>query len=315
MSELDKNLRHNKGLSMQRWHAASISRRGQKECFGARSWHHCIVHAALAVASLCLLGASLPQSAIAAQPSFDCAKARSWSEIEVCRDDALAGLDATLASLYRTQKARLDQKRHNALIIDQRQWLVERDNCRFTPSGSRCLTDIYKRRIADLSSTPGVDAGSNSPTAGVPPGQASAPTTETASSAREDRVRAGTARAPHNAEQEEADRRNAAAMADWRRLSGAPMRNRLTYVSGEYGNLAIQAAHLTVMQSLAEKCSTVLRVQMVNGEEGEADWPMLLRLRHRGTIHEKGWFLVSGELLPDSDPQKRDGLPTPTLDI
>lgn len=315
MSELDENLRHNKGFYVQRWHPASTSRRGEKECFGARSWHQRFVYAALAVASFSLLGA-LPQSAIAAQPSFDCAKARSWSEIEVCRDDALAGLDATLASLYRTQKARLDQRRHNALIIDQRQWLAERDNCRFTPSGSRCLTEIYKRRIAELSSSPGLDAGSNSPTAGVPPGQASAPTAETASSARgEDRVRAGTARATHNAEQEEADRRNAAAMADWWRLLGAPMRNRLAYVSGEYGSLAIQAAHLTVMQSLAGKCSTVLRVKMVNGEDGEADWPMLLRLRHRGTIHEKGWFLVSGELLPDSDPQKRDGLPIPTLDI
>ena len=78
---------------MQRWHPAFISTRGEKECLGARSWHLCIVYAALAAASFSLLG-TLPQSAIAAQPSFDCVKASAWSEIEVCRDDGLAGLDA-----------------------------------------------------------------------------------------------------------------------------------------------------------------------------------------------------------------------------
>ena len=217
MSKLDKNLQHNRG-SVRATLASRLHFNAWRKGVLWRSFvAPCIVYAALAAASFSLLG-TLPQSAIAAQPSFDCVKARAWSEIEVCRDDGLSGLDATLASLYRTQKARLDQRRQNALVIDQRQWLAERDNCRFAPSGSRCLTEIYKRRISELSSSPEPDSGSNSQTPGAPPGPASAVSEETAFATPEDPVRAGAARATHNAEQEEADRRNAAAMADYQGL-------------------------------------------------------------------------------------------------
>lgn len=45
------------------------------------------------------------KDANAAQPSFDCSKARSWSEHEVCRNEMLAGLDVKLASLYKAKRA------------------------------------------------------------------------------------------------------------------------------------------------------------------------------------------------------------------
>lgn len=94
---------------------------------------------------------TLPKDANAAQPSFDCSKATSWSEREVCRNEILAGLDVKLASLYKAKRAQLDGIQETGLIGDQKQWLRDRDNCNFSPSPSKCLIDIYNKRISALS--------------------------------------------------------------------------------------------------------------------------------------------------------------------
>lgn len=489
-------------------------------------------------------------SSKAAQPSFDCSKARTWSELEVCRDDALATLDARLGSLYRERKERADVARHHGLIADQRKWLSQREACKQAPATAQCLKQIYEKRIAELSakpasrdertgqwptmeigksgrpdrgaeaeqtqtqvtaaqqpaqtarlevSTPGdaaqkfaegkaaydnndyvtaftrfqaaatqgnADAqyyfgymyrnGLGAPKndaegiswmrrsaeqghakaqyslgqsyynlnpaeavkwwrkaaeqgealgqlglgwayefgSGVPRNhaesakwyrkatdQGNAPAAaalarllnnpQNYNEARELQSKAinlykkdvergdhagwaafglgklyndggvdvprdfaeakkwyrqavdkGNAEATtalaglEAAEQEEARRRNAAAMADYRRLKDAPVRERMTFVS--YGkNFALEAAELTITGSQAARSRSVLRINAVNGEEAEADWPMRLHVSGHvpGNINKPGWYVVYGYLSPDTEPSKRDGLPVPLLSI
>jgi len=101
--------------------------------------------------ALLLLQVSVSTSlAFAGQPSYDCAKARSWSEIAVCNDDALADLDRQVAELYRSRGAALSGEERKNLIRDQRKWLQQREQCRHLANPSACLIDVYHVRIAQL---------------------------------------------------------------------------------------------------------------------------------------------------------------------
>jgi uncharacterized protein len=76
--------------------------------------------------------------------SFDCAKASSYSEIEICRDGYLSKLDSMLATEYRnTQQVSRDQV---ALRDSQRQWIAERDQC----ASQTCLNQKMSDRIYAL---------------------------------------------------------------------------------------------------------------------------------------------------------------------
>lgn len=88
-----------------------------------------------------------------AQPSFDCRKASSWSEREVCGNAILAEMDAIMASFFRSKKAQIDSAQADVLTRDQKQWLRDRDNCHFSPAASQCLIDIYKKRISELAAS------------------------------------------------------------------------------------------------------------------------------------------------------------------
>lgn len=75
-------------------------------------------------------------------PSFDCRRARSAAEREICAPDAgeFRAADLELASLYRLALAR-----DPAVVADQRAWLRERDSC-----APDCLWLSYRARKDEL---------------------------------------------------------------------------------------------------------------------------------------------------------------------
>jgi len=90
--------------------------------------------------SLVLLGAvSTAQAA-----GFDCAKAATKVEKQVCADVALSKLDGELAAEYQAAKLRAD--RPTALKAEQQAWLAKRNACK----DLACLRAAYEGRLAEL---------------------------------------------------------------------------------------------------------------------------------------------------------------------
>ena len=89
-------------------------------------------------------------------PSFDCRKAGTYVEREICRNPALAQLDAELGRAYRSARRALSKSAANRLRREQRDWLNGRDNylTRWC-SGSghidtSCARDFWEQRIAEI---------------------------------------------------------------------------------------------------------------------------------------------------------------------
>jgi len=96
--------------------------------------------------SLPLLCASLlPPSAQAA--SYDCTRADTAAEIEVCANPGLNQLDEELAVLYRSLLNELPFRQAERVRQDQRSWLNARNSC---GAEVRCLRARYQERIARL---------------------------------------------------------------------------------------------------------------------------------------------------------------------
>lgn len=81
-----------------------------------------------------------------AQPSYDCAKATSAAEKEICRVPDLQWFDRQLARLFKLAKDQPGAKR-DALVESQRQFIVRREACR---TDYDCLQGAYKTRLAEL---------------------------------------------------------------------------------------------------------------------------------------------------------------------
>ncbi len=81
----------------------------------------------LLAASLAALGAT-PNIAHAAA-SFDCKRASSIVEKEICGLPALADLDGDIGATYKQALAALAPADADALRAEQRAWLKERDDC------------------------------------------------------------------------------------------------------------------------------------------------------------------------------------------
>jgi len=99
-----------------------------------------------ALAFLILLS---PLSA-AADPSFDCGKAQSVSEKEVCRVPELQWFDRQLAHLFHDVKGKGGQP----VLADQRAFLARREAC---GANLECLEQVYGERLkmlATLSDAP-----------------------------------------------------------------------------------------------------------------------------------------------------------------
>jgi uncharacterized protein len=100
--------------------------------------------------SLAILALSVGP-ALAQGPSFDCSKATAGSmEESICRDSGLARLDRQLAQVYSAAQVKAKNEHPPTLRAEQRGWIKGRDECWKSDDKQRCLTDEYKRRIAEL---------------------------------------------------------------------------------------------------------------------------------------------------------------------
>lgn len=83
------------------------------------------------------------------KPSFNCAAAASEAEKLVCSDPALAALDRRLAEVYARASAApgADQGR---LAAEQHGWAKGRDDCWKSIERSRCVSEAYMTRTAQL---------------------------------------------------------------------------------------------------------------------------------------------------------------------
>lgn len=77
--------------------------------------------------------------------SFDCQKAKTFTEKAICQDPELSTLDDDLDAAY--QAAEVNTKNLKALKKQQAKWLKERDTCQT----SGCVKKAYQKRIIDLS--------------------------------------------------------------------------------------------------------------------------------------------------------------------
>lgn len=113
--------------------------------------------------ALCLLLAVPLLSAQAASPSFNCAKAKSWSEKTICSDDTLAKLDQEMADVYKQAlDAQLDADERKNMLAEQRGFIKGRDDCAKAKTTNAvtpldCLRDVYRIRISELNERLGVD--------------------------------------------------------------------------------------------------------------------------------------------------------------
>jgi uncharacterized protein len=91
---------------------------------------------------LSILIFSLIFSSSAFAVSFDCSKASTFVEKEICSDPFLGKLDDALSSNY---KAMLGANGISKKIVknEQRKWLVNRNKC----TNNQCLIEMYRKRI------------------------------------------------------------------------------------------------------------------------------------------------------------------------
>ncbi|WP_080515530.1 lysozyme inhibitor LprI family protein [Methylorubrum extorquens] len=80
-------------------------------------------------------------------PSFSCARASTSSERTICSDSSLARLDRQLTVLYSRAVDNLSNSSRRALIVAQKQWIQERDQC---GSSVGCIARAYTQRIGAL---------------------------------------------------------------------------------------------------------------------------------------------------------------------
>jgi uncharacterized protein len=80
-------------------------------------------------------------------PSFDCAKAQSEAEQQVCGDARLAALDRQLAALYKRVQTSPDEL---DIAAEQRGWIKGRDACSRAVDPHRCLVESYQTRLVEL---------------------------------------------------------------------------------------------------------------------------------------------------------------------
>lgn len=73
--------------------------------------------------------------------SFDCTKASTFAEKEICRDGYLSNLDESLSDQYKRSYAQVIDKQ--ALLQSQREWLTVRDQC----NTQQCLDKTISDRI------------------------------------------------------------------------------------------------------------------------------------------------------------------------
>lgn len=90
-------------------------------------------------------------AALAAKPSFDCAKAAARAEQLVCRDEALAKLDQRMTGLFRkAEDIAAGERARIALRDGQRAWPQKRNACGRSADLRGCVLHAYRVRISEL---------------------------------------------------------------------------------------------------------------------------------------------------------------------
>lgn len=98
---------------------------------------------------LTLVSASIAPHSFSA--SFDCTKAQTSIEKQICSDKTLGNLDETMAQNYKNMRAaNIGDDARKSLHESQRRWLIERNKCRDTT----CLKNIYAKRLDEICAFP-----------------------------------------------------------------------------------------------------------------------------------------------------------------
>ncbi len=85
------------------------------------------------------------------KPSFDCAKASTFSEKAICSDTLLGKLDGALSENYKYMLASdIGDGARNDLKTTQKNWLVERNKC----ANNQCLVNAYRKRLDEVCEYP-----------------------------------------------------------------------------------------------------------------------------------------------------------------
>jgi len=84
-------------------------------------------------------------------PSFDCAKASTFSEKAVCTDALLGKLDGALSQNYKYMLASdIGDGARNDLKATQKKWLADRNKC----TDNQCLVSNYQKRMDEVCEYP-----------------------------------------------------------------------------------------------------------------------------------------------------------------
>ena len=75
--------------------------------------------------------------------SFDCSKASTFVEKEICSDPLLGKLDDALSENYKGMLEADFGGSKNSLKSEQRKWLANRNKC----INNKCLIDAYRKRV------------------------------------------------------------------------------------------------------------------------------------------------------------------------
>ena len=87
-----------------------------------------------------------PARPVSARPSFDCARARSKSELAVCSNSGLAALDRNLAAQYARSLDAATAEQRQLLHQTQDRFLRYRDRC----ANNACIGDAYVGRMREI---------------------------------------------------------------------------------------------------------------------------------------------------------------------
>lgn len=91
-----------------------------------------------------------------AQPSFDCSRALTATERQICGRDHLSSLDREMATLYGSVVGSGDARLRVAIGLWQKTWLRQRDIC---GADATCIDRQYRGRIAELRAVNGAAGG------------------------------------------------------------------------------------------------------------------------------------------------------------
>ena len=83
----------------------------------------------------------------AANPSFDCDRARTRGELAVCGDPGLAALDRQMAAQFNGAMMEADRAQRRLLQRSRDRFLSYRDRC----ATNQCIADTYRSRMREIS--------------------------------------------------------------------------------------------------------------------------------------------------------------------